>query len=124
MTIIFFVQAKQKELEAMTPWEQYLSKKKEKRKAKKQKSKNNSEKEETAANDDDSDKPFSDDELPEGVDLDDPFFQTLDVSQPDKSNKKKKRDEKKGKKNGKKNEVRELSVLTSRKIEGCKAFCH
>jgi hypothetical protein len=72
---------KQKELEAMTPWEQYLAKKKEKRKAKKLKSKN-SKKE---ASEDEGDKPFSDDEIPDGIDLDDPFFRSTT-----KKNKKKK----------------------------------
>jgi hypothetical protein len=91
----------------MTPWEQYLAKKKEKRKAKKQKSKNNPEKEGAPADDDD--KPFSDDDLPEGVDLDDPFFQTLDESKPEKTNKKKK-DQRKGKKNNKKEVIIQVTL--------------
>jgi hypothetical protein len=67
---------KQKELEAMTPWEQYLAKKKEKRKAKKERSKKSAKP--NADADDDGDKPFSDDELPDGIDPDDPFFKLHD----------------------------------------------
>ena len=94
-TFIDYFQMKQKELEAMTPWEQYLAKKKEKRKAKKERSKN-SEKPEV---DGDGEKPFSDDELPDGIDPDDPFFKSADSGQEDGGGKKKNgKSKKKGKK--------------------------
>ena len=87
-------QMKLKEIESMTPWEQYLAKKKEKRKAKKQKSKNEK--------DEEDDKPFSDDDLPDGIDPDDPFFKNTEDKDDSQKNKKKK----KGKKNvGNKEEV-------------------
>ena len=56
----------QKDAEKMTPWEQYLDKKK-----KKQQTKRDGRK---LRNETEDEKPFSDDELPEGVDFDDPFF--------------------------------------------------
>jgi hypothetical protein len=83
----------------MTPWEQYLAKKKEKRKAKKNKKKSDKK---DGSEDEDPDKPFSDDELPDGFDPDDPFFKTTDN---DKEKGKKKKDKKKGKKNQKDDEV-------------------
>jgi hypothetical protein len=82
---------KQKELEAMTPWEQYLAKKKEKRKAKKSKSKGGAKTEDPA-------KPFSDDELPDGIDPDDPFFKTTDEDPEAAGKGKNKRKDKKKKK--------------------------
>ena len=82
----------------MTPWEQYLEKKKEKRKAKKLKSKKVGKSEEET---EDPEKPFSDDELPDGFDPDDPFFKTMQDEGPskEKGKKNKKMDKKKGKKN-------------------------
>merc|ERR1711971_1248889 len=57
--------------EELTPWEKYLKKKKDK-KAKKREKKNASEEKENE---------ISDDELPDGVDLSDPFFaDELDTS--------------------------------------------
>ena len=102
---------KQKELEAMTPWEQYLAKKKEKRKAKKERSKNSGNSEADA----DGEKPFSDDELPDGIDPDDPFFKSLDSDEEDNGGKNKDRKTKKKGKKSKQEKGREkVSVLTLR----------
>lgn len=58
-----------------SPWQQYLEKKKEKRKEKKEQERMEKEKRlKQRASDSDGELAFSDDELPAGVDLDDPFF--------------------------------------------------
>jgi hypothetical protein len=88
----------------MTPWEQYLEKKKEKRKAKKNKKKSDKK---DGTEDEDPDKPFSDDELPDGFDPDDPFFKSTDD---DKGKGKRKKDKKKGKKNQTNDEVKSFTI--------------
>ena len=99
----------QKEIEKMTPWEQYLHKKKAKTKAKREerKLKNKGESEEAGGEQ----QTFSDDELPEGVDFDDPFFKD-ELDEREKKDKKKNK-KKKGKKAEEQgdNDDKDLSLL-------------
>ncbi len=79
-----------KEFEKMAPWDQYLHKKKEKSKSKREERKKKAKAE---AEGGEEDKLFSDDELPEGVDFDDPFFKE-EIEKRDKVKKKSKKKEK------------------------------
>ena len=89
----------QEELDAMTPFEKYLHKKKEKRKNKREARK----KEASAENggEEEGDQPFSDDEIPDG--FDDPFF---DLAAAEMG-----RETKKGKKKNMKKQEGEVSLF-------------
>ncbi|RXN09195.1 ESF1-like protein [Labeo rohita] len=84
------VKKKMEGKDQLTPWEQYLQKKKEKKKEKRKGKKVNE-----AVDAEDAEPAISDDELPDDVDLDDPFFKEELGSTTSLKNKKNKKNKKK-----------------------------
>jgi hypothetical protein len=100
---------KQIEVEKLTPWEQYLHKKKEKRKEKRTKTQTNQDtSDESDDNDENLEDNDDDDDLPSDVDLNDPFFKQ-EISNGNKKGEKSKKKAKKTESN--EEETKDLSLL-------------
>jgi hypothetical protein len=102
---------KEMEVEKMTPWEQYLHKKKEKRKEKRTKAKTNQDTSDESDDNDDTLEDNDDDVLPSDIDLNDPFFKQEISNGVKKGEKSKKKTQKAKKTEPIEEETKDLSLL-------------